>query len=148
MKKYFLVTVKFNRVNKEDESSKSVSENLLIDAISFTDAEFKAIKRMEEMVKSGDCIGTFDVNNIAKKEYRDYFSSKSSDGESSWFEGKVTHTTFDNEKEREVTTKLNYLIEAPQFNEAHVTLEDEMKQIEGGYELGGIAKTKINEIIL
>lgn len=145
MKKYFLVTVKFNRRDTSDDSMKLVTENLLIDAVSFTDAEAQATKHMEGLVKAKECVATFDFTNIAKKEYRDVFYS--GDEGDSWFEAKVTHTSFDPDKERDVKTKLTYLVKGYGFDEANLSIVLEMEEIEGGYEKEALTKTKINEVL-
>ena len=144
MKKYFIVSVKFNRKIEGDgeASSKSVTEQIMMDAVNYTDAEKRINEYMEVLTKEGECAGPFSIPNIAQKEFRDIFLNAGED-EGNFYETKVTHFTFDNEKEREVKTTLLYLVQGFTFDDARNLLKLVMDEIEGGYEINSLVKSKI-----
>lgn len=148
MKKYFIGSVKFNRnIDSDGEaSSKSVTEQIMMDAVSYTDAEKRINEHMEALAKEGECAGTFSIPNIAQKEFRDIFHSGEDEG--NFYEAKVTHFTFDNEKDREVKTTLLYLVQGFTFDDARGLLKLAMDEIEGGYEINGLVKSKILDVQL
>jgi ketosteroid isomerase-like protein len=144
MKKWFLVNVKFTRKLNE-ESTKAVSEFYLIDAISFTDAETQMTQQMEALSKSGECVESFNITSIAKKEYTEVVKDK---GNLSFFECKVACIGYDEDSQREKETKQVFIVEEDNIDKATKLMHDKMQEFDTNYTIIGVSKTRIQDVVI
>ncbi len=135
---WFEVKVKYMKV-AESGREQMVNEAFLFDAVSFTDAETLAIRRLQEMVKGGE----FSINNINKSRISEVFASE--DGEF-YFEAKVSLVTIDEAagKERKVT--IYYLLLADNIDEAKKKLDEELSYLVIPYTVVQLKQSNICDV--
>lgn len=158
MNKYFLVKIKFEKTAQEGKIVK-VSEQYLVDALSFTECETRIVAEMQPFIS-----GEFEVAVIQKKNYSEIVSElwsinaveaeankmlkaniPSSSEADKWFECKLNLITLD-EKGVEKKTPVFMLVHANTVNSAHDTLIEHMRGSMADYTIEGVKETKIIEV--
>ena len=138
MQTWFESKVKYKKV-LESGSEQMVTENFLLDAVSFTDAETRMIRKMQEMVKGGE----FMVVDIKKSKIAEIFSFD--DGEW-WYKVTVNMVTVDEEAGREKKLRAYYLIMADNINEALNRLDESLSYLVIPYVVTAIAVSTIVDV--
>ena len=138
MQTWFESKVKYKKV-LESGSEQMVTENFLLDAVSFTDAETRMIRKMQEMVKGGE----FMVVDIKKSKIAEIFSFD--DGEW-WYKVTVNMVTVDEEAGREKKLRAYYLIMADNINEALKRLDESLSYLVIPYVVTAIAVSTIVDV--
>lgn len=137
MYNYFLVKVKFEKV-AQDGIIVKVSEQYLIDALSFTEAEARIVEEMTPFIS-----GEFEVSAIKRYKVNEMFFSENAD---KWFRAKVNFITLDESKGTEKKTAAYMMIQAMDIKEAREALEKGMAGTLADYEPESITETKIIEV--
>jgi hypothetical protein len=96
-----------------------VTENFLVDAVSFTDAETRIIRQMMQMVKGGE----FTVTDIRKSKIAEVFPFETGEW---WFKATINLVTVDEEAGKEKKLRTYYLIMADDIKEALERLEESL----------------------
>ncbi len=138
MQTWFESKVKYKKT-LESGSEQMVTENFLLDAVSFTDAETRMIRKMQEMVKGGE----FMVVDIKKSKIAEIFSFD--DGEW-WYKVTVNMVTVDEEAGREKKLRAYYLIMADDINEALKRLDESLSYLVIPYVVTAIAVSTIVDV--
>lgn len=139
MKRYFLVKIKFEKTAEEGKIVR-VSEQYLIDALSFTEAEARIIEEMTPFIS-----GEFEVSNITPQKIYEIFTDVEFAGDK-WFKAKVNFITLDEEKGIEKKIAVNILVQSDTLNNAENNLQLGMKGTMSDYEIASITETKILEV--
>ena len=103
--KFYEVKIQYQEM-QEDSKEKKVTEQYVVEALSFTEAETRIIEEMTPYIS-----GEFDV--VAEKiaPYNEIFlSDKSTDDK--WFVSKVAFITIDEKTEKEKKQTFRYLVQA------------------------------------
>ena len=103
--KYFEVKIQYQKI-LENGKEKKVSEQYVVEALSFTEAEARIIKEMTPYV-SGD----FDVVSEKIAPYNEIFLSDNSTDDK-WFVSKVGFITLDEKTAKEKKQTFRYLVQA------------------------------------
>ena len=139
MKKYFLVKVKFEQVS-EIGSIEKVSQQHLVDALSFTEAETRIIEEMKPFLTKG---GEFEVANINPQKINEIFYNDSGE---KWFKAKVNFISLNEENGKEKKTAVNMLAQANDVKDAEQIVKAGMNGTLADYEIASISETKILEV--
>lgn len=139
MKKYFLVKVKIEKTLEEGRVAK-MSEQYLVDALSFTEAEARITEEMKPFLN-----GEFEVKNINPQKYSELIKSNSGD---KWFKAKINLISLDEEKGVEKKTPILMLVQASEINDARENVVTRMKGTMADYEIESISETKIIEVFM
>lgn len=137
MKKYFLVGIKYEKTAEEGKIIK-VSEQYLVDALSFTEAEERINKEMQPFMGR-----EFIVDKISRAKINELFPNKSGD---KWFKSKVFFISLDEEKGIEKRTACTMCVQANDIKEAEANLHEGMKGTMADYEIASITETKILDV--
>ena len=137
MKKYFLVKIKYEKT-VEDGKIVKVSEQYLIDALSFTEAEARIIEEMKTFIS-----GEFQITAITPQKVNEIFYNEYAER---WFKAKVNFIALDEYSGLEKITSVNMLIQADGIAEAREGLLEGMKGSMADYEIASISDTKIIEV--
>ena len=137
MEKYFLVGIKLEKVAEEGKIIK-VSEQYLVDALSFTEAESRINKEMKPFIS-----GEFIVDKISRAKINELFPNESGD---KWFKSKVFFVSLDEEKGVEKCTSCTMYVQANDIKEAEANLHEGMKGTMADYEIASITETKILDV--
>lgn len=103
--KYYEVKIQYQNI-QEDGKEKKVTEQYVVEALSFTEAESRITEEMTPYIS-----GEFDV--VAEKiaPYNEIFLSDRTDDDK-WFVSKVAFITIDEKTEKEKKQTFRYLVQA------------------------------------
>lgn len=121
MQTWFESKVKYMKTS-ESGSETMVTENFLLDAVSYTDAETRIIRQMQQIVRGGE----FSVVDIKKSRIAEVFPYD--DGEW-WFKATINLVTVDEEAGKEKKMKAQYLIMADDIKEALTRLDESLEYL-------------------
>lgn len=137
MQTWFECKVKYVKID-EDGRERKVSENYLVDAVSFTDAEARIIKQMESYVR-----GEFTVDNIKKSNIVEIFPHE--DGEW-WYKAKIGLVTIDEKAGKEKKITNYFLVAADDLKQALLRLEEDLSYILVPYQATSLALSTIADV--
>lgn len=105
LSKFFEVKIQYQEMQEEGKEKK-VTEQYVVEALSFTEAETRIIEEMTPYIS-----GVFDV--VAEKiaPFNEIFLSDNSDDDK-WFISKVAFITIDEKTEKEKKQTFRYLVQA------------------------------------
>lgn len=134
MKNYFITKIRYHKLVKGKQ--KAVTEQYLMDAVSFTDAEAKIYKRAEEQMPDG-----FHIQAINRVQVDECFFYNDADD---WYKVKMTYEGDSDSGKTKVFTSWVYLT-AHNSEQALQRAEESMTGRIVDYELPAVTKTKIVE---
>lgn len=118
MQTWFESKVKYMSTT-ESGNQQMVTENFLLDAVSYTDAEARIIKQMQQMVKGGE----FSIVDVKKSRIAEVFPYDNGEW---WFKATINLVTVDEEAGKEKKIKAQYLIMADDIKEALARLDESL----------------------
>lgn len=121
MQTWFESKVKYMKVS-ESGSETMVTENFLLDAVSYTDAEARIIRQMQQIVRGGE----FSVVDIKKSRIAEVFPYENGEW---WFKATINLVTVDEEAGKEKKIKAQYLIMADDIKEALERLDESLEYL-------------------
>ncbi|RIH66838.1 DUF4494 domain-containing protein [Mariniphaga sediminis] len=137
MQTWFECKVKYVKVS-ESGKEQTVTENFLLDAVSFTDAETRMIRQMQQMVK-----GEFSVTDIKKSKIAEVFPFENGEW---WFKATINLVTIDEEAGREKKLRTYYLIMADDIKEALERLDESLSYLVIPYVVSSLAVSTIVDV--
>ena len=139
MSNWFECKVSYHKHDEASGKVKKVSEPFLLDAVSFTDAEARIIREIEQYVKE-----EFVVTNISKAKYSDVFDYQDSD---KWFKCKMTYTDVDQKSGKEKKYNNMMLVSASNAKEAYERIEESLSTMIVPFEIPSVVLTAIVDVI-
>ena len=139
MNRYYEVKARSEKT-MEDEMRKKVKETYLFDAISFSEAEARAVEELAPFAT-----GEFVVTDIKRAGYTELFPSDSESADK-WYAVRVAFITLDERSGKEKKTKCDYLVQAADINDARISFNEAMKQTLADYEIVSIKETPIMDV--
>lgn len=136
MNQLFEVKVCYER-QADDIGMKKVVETYLVDAMSFTEAEERAIKEVTPLVS----IGELEVDACRKRRISEILES----GHDRWFEAKVAFITINEKTLEEKRTVCAMLVQSDTLPNALADLTKELDKQLGSYEVTSIKESPIIE---
>ena len=124
----------------EDGCEKVVTEQYLIDALSFTEAENAIIEEMSVYVS-----GELKVSNLGQANFKEVFFSDVDDDDK-WYKAKLQFITIDEKTEREKRSNVNYLVQAKSLARALRYIDEVMGQTMIDYDVVGLNETKLHDV--
>ena len=103
--KYYEVKIQYQEM-QEDGREKKVTEQYVVEALTFTEAESRITEEMTPYID-----GDFDVVSEKIAPYNEIFLSDKSDDDK-WFISKVAFITIDEKTEKEKKQTFRYLVQA------------------------------------
>lgn len=108
---YFICGIRYGKV-MEDGSEKKVTEQYVIDALSFTEAEERITEEMSAYIS-----GEFDVKTCAFAPFTEIFFS-GDDNADKWYKAKIDFISFDEKSGKEKRSHSYYLVQAGSIGNA------------------------------
>lgn len=133
---WYKVSIRFQEV-VENDVLKTVTEEYLFFAISYSDAEVQATKAFEARNNG------FEIHKVTKVLIHEIFIGDLLG--STWFAATVQYIVFDEKSKTEKRTSVKFLINSDSLKKAHEELEVKLGTIED-YEITEIKKTKILDV--
>ena len=119
MQTWFESKVKYSKVSQTGKEQ-MVTESFLLDAVSYTDAETRIIRKMQEMVRGGE----FQIVDIKKSKIAEVFPYENGEW---WFKATVNLVTVDEDAGKEKKMRTYYLLMADDIKEALQRLEESLE---------------------
>ena len=138
--KWFETTVAFDKAMENGETKK-VAEVVTINAMSFAEAEAKAIEGYAAYT-----LGDFDVTAIKIAKYGSVFVPQDSTTTPTYYTTKLAFITLDEKTAKEKRSIVQYLVGATNLEDARKTIENVMKQTMIDYVFVGVTESKVIEV--
>lgn len=138
MQTWFESKVKYMKVSQSG-SEQLVTENFLLDAVSYTDAETRIIRQMQQSVKGGE----FTIVDIKKSRIAEVFPYENGEW---WFKATINLVTVDEEAGKEKKLRTYYLIMADDIKEALERLEESLSFLVIPYVTSALAVSTIVDV--
>ena len=124
----------------EDGMQKKVTENYVVDALSFSEAEERITEEMSSYVS-----GEFDVADIKIAPYGEIFFADS-DNADRWYKAKLAFITLDEKTQKEKRSTVNYLVNAGTLNGAVKSIDEIMSQSMVDYVIVSVNETTLMDV--
>lgn len=134
---WFEVTLSYRKL-QEDGTEKKVSEMVVVDANSFTEAEKRVLQEMGDIVRGG-----VEIKNINPAPYKSVFFDETD--REKWYRAKLSFISYDEAAGKEKRTNSTYLVQADTFAQALRNVESVMRGC-NDYVTANICETKIMEV--
>ena len=125
---------------QEDGTQKKVTEQYVVEAMSFTEAEAKIIAEIKRYA-SGD----FDVKNITPTSYHEIFFSENGKDDK-WYKAKLQFITIDEKTEKEKHQTVYYLVQGSSTESAQKNINEVMGHTMIDYVIVSIVETNILDV--
>ncbi|KXB46517.1 hypothetical protein HMPREF1870_00886 [Bacteroidales bacterium KA00344] len=136
---WFETKIKYDKT-QEDGSIKTVAEQYVVDALSFTEAEETLIEEMSAYIS-----GEFKIAGIKPAPYHEIFFSDNPKADK-WYKAKLSFITFDEKSEKEKRSTVNYLIQGASFPGAVKSIEEVMGGTMIDYVITSVAETQFMDV--
>ena len=124
----------------EDGMQKKVTENYVVDALSFSEAEERITEEMSSYVS-----GEFDIVDIKIAPYGEIFFADSGSADK-WYKSKLAFITLDEKTQKEKRSSVNYLINAGTLPGAVKNIEEVMSQSMVDYDTVSVSETTLMDV--
>ena len=139
--KYFEVKIQYQKL-QEDGKEKKVTEQYVVEAFSFTEAEARIIEEMTPYIS-----GEFDVVSEKIAPYNEIFLSDKSDYDK-WFISKVAFITLDEKTAKEKKQTFRYLVQAATSEHALDYTKTMLNQCLSDYSIDSVQDTPTLDVFL
>lgn len=139
MKDYYTATVKYGAIDETSGKEVVISEQYLLDAINFTDAETRIYEEMIPLIN-----GDFDVSGISRLKLAEIITGK---GET-WYKAKVEFIDIDEKTGKQKKLKNIILVNAEDAESAIKNITEKMTGVIVQWSIFSITETKIKDIFL
>lgn len=137
MYNFFKCKIRYDKM-LETGLQRTVTEEYLVDALSFTEAEKRIIEEMQAFIS-----GEFSVSDISRFKVTETFLNETGDR---YFKAKLYFIALDEKSGSEKKTAVNMLIQADDIEEAKTIIVSEMKKTMIDYSIQKIEETKIWDV--
>ena len=138
--KYFEVSIKLDKT-QENGLTKKVTEKYLIEAMSFTEAEARAVEYITPYVS-----GEFDITAIRRTKIAEIFESKAEQADR-FYSAKVAFITIDERTAVEKRVLQQVIVRATDFDDARNVLQDGMSGSMADWEKAQLSETNIIDLV-
>ena len=138
--KWFECKVKYEKV-MEDGTQKKVTEQYVVDAMSFAEAEARIIEEMSSYIS-----GEFTVEDVKKAAYKEVFFDDDNAESDHWYKAKLDFITIDEKTEKEKRSRVTYLVQAASLNRAMKNVDTVMGGTMIDYDAAGISDAKLVDV--
>ena len=136
---WFETKIRYDKT-QEDGRQKPVTEQYVVDALSFSEAEASILEEMKVYISDD-----YKITDIRPAAYHEVFFSDM-DRDDKWYKAKLQFLTIDEKTEKEKRTTVTYLVQAASLNGAVKNIEDVMGSTAIDYDLVSINETQIMDV--
>ena len=137
MAQWFECKIKIDKTTA-DGVIKNSTENYLVDALSFTEAEARITEEMQPYIS-----GEFKVDSVKRVRVSEMFFDETGDR---WYKAKVNFVTLDEKKGVEKRTASYMYVQATEFSKALQNLMEGMKGTMSDFEVASITETTLLDV--
>ena len=136
---WFLCKIRYEKV-MEDGLQKKVTEQYVVDALSFTEAEARITEEMSSYIS-----GEFEVVEIDRCVFKEIFFSDE-DMADKWYKAKLQFITIDEKTEKEKKSNVYYLVQGSSLENARKNIDEVMGGTMIDYVINSVSETKIEDV--
>ena len=136
---WFETKIRYTKT-QEDGRQKPVTEQYVVDALSFSEAEVAILEEMKAYISSD-----YKITDIRPATFHEIFFSDL-DKDDRWYKTKLQFVTIDEKTEREKRTNVTYLVQAATLNRAVKNVDEIMGGTTINYDLVSINETSIMDV--
>ena len=136
---WFLCRIKYDKTT-EDGLQKKVTEQFVVDALSFTEAEARIMEQMASYIS-----GAFDVHEIDRCAYKEVFFADE-DSADKWYKAKLQFITLDERTAKEKKSSVYYLVNGSSLENARKNIDDVMSGTMIDYTIAALSETPIVDV--
>ena len=136
---WFETRVRYDKT-MEDGRDKKVTEQYVVEALSFSEAEKRITEEMSHYVS-----GEFGVKAIKLAAYSETFFSDI-DTDDKWFKAKLAFITSDEKTDKEKRTPVTYLVQAASLDKARAYVKEVMEKTLIDYDVISISETNFIDV--
>ena len=136
---WFETKVRYDKT-MEDGRDKKVTEQYVVEALSFSEAEKCITEEMSHYVS-----GEFGVKAIKLAAYSEIFFSDI-DTDDKWFKGKLAFITLDEKTDKEKRSPVTYLVQAASLDKARAYVKEVMEKTLIDYDVISISETHFIDV--
>lgn len=137
MRTWFLCKVKYAKENEEG-LLKNISEQYLVDAVSFTEAEAIIYDRLGSQIR-----GDFQITGLSKSNIVDVFFFEDAD---IWYKCKVSYLVSDGESGKEKKVTQYMIVTASDVKEAFDRIQESLSNMLVSFRVPDIVESPIVEV--
>ncbi|MEG1540260.1 MAG: DUF4494 domain-containing protein [Muribaculaceae bacterium] len=139
MENYFLTKVRFDK-ELDTGKIKTVTEQYLVNANSFTEAEARIIEQMTPFIS-----GYFTVQDISRANISEVMFNANTD---KYYKIKCNFIFIDNKTAIEKKQALYYLVQADNLDDSKKIFAERMKGTLADFEVEAVSETKIMDVFM
>ncbi len=136
---WFETKIRYEKT-QEDGMQKATTEQYVVDALSFTEAESSIIEEMSSYIS-----GEFKITDIKPAAYHEIFFSENANDDK-WYKAKLQFITLDEKTDKEKKSNVVYLVQANNFANAVKNIQDFMGKTMIDYVIASVAETQIMDV--
>ena len=136
---WFETRIRYDKT-MEDGRNKKVTEQYVVEALSFSEAEKRITEEMSHYVS-----GEFGVKAIKLAAYSETFFSDI-DTDDKWFNAKLAFITLDEKTDKEKRTPVTYLVKAASLDKARAYVKEVMEKTLIDYDVISISETQFIDV--
>ena len=125
-----------------DGMTKSVKEDYVVDALSFTEAEQRATEELSSYASGG-----LSVCALKIAAFKEVFFDENPDADK-WYKVKIQMITYDENSDKEKRVNINYLVQASSTQAAFRNTEEIMNGSIVDYVVASVSETKIMDVFV
>ncbi|MBR5395749.1 MAG: DUF4494 domain-containing protein [Bacteroidaceae bacterium] len=125
----------------EDGLQKKVTEQYVVDALSYAEAEERITDAMSAYIS-----GEFEVKDLKKAQYKEVFFEDKDCSATRYYKAKLDFLTLDEKTEKEKRSRVVYLVQAENIHRAIKNVDEVMGGTMIDYEACAIDETKILDV--
>lgn len=138
MNNWFECKVKYEKIDQNSGRTKKVTETYLVDAVTFSEAEERIYKSLEEVIS-----GEFIVKSISRSNISDAFAYEAGE---IWFKCKVRYVDVDEESGKEKVVNNYMIVTADDAREAYDRMQESLKEMVVPFEIPDVTDSGIIDI--
>lgn len=136
---WFETKIRYDKM-QENGMVKPVTEQYVVDALSFAEAENTIIEEMSAYIS-----GEFKITGIAPAAYHEIFFSER-ENDDRWYKAKLQFITLDEKTEKEKRSNVIYLVQAGTFEGAVKNIQEVMGSTAIDYVVASMTETHIMDV--
>ena len=136
---WFICKIRYEKA-MEDGLQKKVTEQYVVNAMSFTEAEARITEEMSSYIS-----GEFEVVEIDRCVFGEIFFSDE-DMADTWYKSKLQFITIDEKTEREKRSNIYYLVQGSSLESARKNIDEVMNGTMIDYVISSVSETKIEDV--
>lgn len=136
---WFLCKIRYNKM-MENGLQKKVTEQYVVDGLSFTEAEARITQEMSSYIS-----GEFDIAEIDRCVFKEIFFSDQESADK-WYKAKLQFITIDEKTDKEKKTAVYYLVQGSSLENARKNIDEVMGDTMIDYCISGVNETPIMDV--